>query len=894
MVWGWLDVFAKNANVETMRPSLFVVITAEHPTNLDPVMEECCSPMHFVTALPVNSPQAIPGIRLRGGLSRKLVVIALVAVGSLTGAAVTGWWFFVPPAATPAERLAKALKLLDANRLSEAREVAKEIEARKERDPNFPGGAEYIQGMVAFQAAEDASEATRMTGYSVAASYLREAQQRSLSADYEPKWTYALGRTLFLLGDAAAAQPLLEDVVRNAFPNREMAAAMLVDLYIDPSFRTPQLLEDARGLSDLALAGALPAQTEQLLLQRSELLLALGQAAEATETLAPLANRPGYSANVALLKARTLLEAGDTAEIVRLLEPIANEPKTQDVVAAQTWYLLGLAESRLAVAAADRERSLATRPVGEPTPVAEVTAASSIDHRHQAIRHFRVVIDRFSQTQEAVVANLEIADLLRREGNTERALRAYGDALRAVPAAEQFRNRWLSANDFRTRVQKSWGELVSERRFAEAIALSEMLTPLFSRDQAYDLAARASRQWADVLEGDLASLPYGKRQAGRPLVQTRWMQTGAAFGRLANARRASSDHADALIQSAEAYERAGRFDLAFDQLEHYLSSGAIGINARTRLKRAQLLMNLDRIDDAAEELSSLIESRPTDPVVFSAEVLLGRCHYERNRLPEAEATWRGVLNSAALTPAAAEWREALGLLARILGDRGADEYRKTEGEAALANAGASHAFEKASATTAEAISLLEQYLVRYPDQPAVPEVRYRLGKSLQIYGKLERRNAAAAETVESRGRWQQKVQNWLTKALEQFQMLKESLLLVDESGRLDPAGEELLKQACFEIPHTQFELGQNTEAILGYSLAANRYPKAVESLSAFVQMATCYSRLGQQSEAQSMLDQARVMLNHKQIPDAAFSAPSTNLTRAEWNDWLERASRVQN
>jgi tetratricopeptide (TPR) repeat protein len=94
------------------------------------------------------------------------------------------------------------------------------------------------------------------------------------------------------------------------------------------------------------------------------------------------------------------------------------------------------------------------------------------------------------------------------------------------------------------------------------------------------------------------------------------------------------------------------------------------------------------------------------------------------------------------------------------------------------------------------------------------------------------------------------------------------------------------------VPHTLFVLRRHEEAISGYAAAIHRFPHDVRVLTAYVQMAQAYTQLNRDIEARSMLEQAKVILDQNQIPVAAFSASTTNLTQQEWEQWLDRIRQV--
>ena len=56
-------------------------------------------------------------------------------------------------------------------------------------------------------------------------------------------------------------------------------------------------------------------------------------------------------------------------------------------------------------------------------------------------------------------------------------------------------------------------------------------------------------------------------------------------------------------------------------------------------------------------------------------------------------------------------------------------------------------------------------------------------------------------------------------------------------------------------------------------------------------MANCNDRLGDSTEALSLIVQAEVIL--KQLPDAAFNPRLTSMNKTEWVKWLQWAKQQQ-
>ena len=81
-----------------------------------------------------------------------------------------------------------------------------------------------------------------------------------------------------------------------------------------------------------------------------------------------------------------------------------------------------------------------------------------------------------------------------------------------------------------------------------------------------------------------------------------------------------------------------------------------------------------------------------------------------------------------------------------------------------------------------------------------------------------------------------------------------------------------------------FDLELYHEAALRYELAASRYQLTPTALSAFVQIVNCHLRLGQQAEACSANERARLQL--AQMSDADLAASAYGFDRQQWSRWL--------
>jgi tetratricopeptide (TPR) repeat protein len=825
---------------------------------------------------------AAPQTQGKRGMSAGWVRLGLVLTGALLLGAGAVWRFLAPVEEQPEERLAAALRHIDAGETAEARTIAQELEEQGFRSSDFPGGVEYVLGMAAFQLAEAEQPAEGASWNAVAAVYLKEAEHRGLPDERRPEWCFALGKTLAVLGDTAVARPLLAEAVETYPPQRIQASLLLAELLLDAHADDTEPLQQALRLTEQALR-ELDSHSDQYpraLLLHGELMVALEQFPQA-EAIAQrlLALDDSGRPWAALLKAQAHLAQRQYDDTLRLLETLAHpsEAAVDAVLARRALYLQGLAaESRAEELAASQS----------PTAAARVEA-----YRQRAQDAFQTLLDQFERTPEALAALVHLGRLQLLAGAHEKALQSFGAALRAVDDVPTYRNRWLHLEEFRNRILAAWHDWNQAGRFEIAIALAELMSPLFSREQADELAALTRQRWAESVAAELEGSTAASRAQRSAELRRLWRDSGAAFARLAEARRAA-DRPQALWISADHYFRGHDFATALQILDDLLRDPPEGMRPMAMVRRGEVLLNLDRVEEAIRVLEEVLQTNATSPSAFRAQYLLGLCRLERDDAAGAEEAWRKLLNSPDLHPTAVEWREALLATGQLRVELAALERRKTQSRD-VGEADRGTAWTRMQEFAHDAARLLEEFLARYPDSPRHSEAQYALAKALQLQAEWQHHQWELGETENARQQARRQQQIFLTKALTHLAALRERLTALAKADRLDPPGRTLLANAWFDYPALCIQLERYDDAIAAYSAAANQYPQDVRVLTAYLQMARAYALSGRPIEARSMLEQAQVILDQRQVPDSAFLAPTTSLTRAEWNEWLDRARQVQ-
>lgn len=760
----------------------------------------------------------------------------------------------------PAEHMQHALELLDNHEspeaLREAFEIAHELDRQNFRNPDFPGAPEYIQGIATFLDAAHHGEPDRLPIYRKAAKYLTEAGFQAIDQEHRPRWAFALGICQFHLGSLGAAEARLQEAIETYPAGYVEAMTCLQELYLHR--RTDASLRRALELNDAVLkrANNTAAELDRTYLRRTETLLVLGQADAARDALSRVSESTATAQATQVIRAEVDIAAGKYKEARAILEPIARDVAFENIHARRASYLIG-------------------KTFEDEGDLDSASVAYSETSR------------RYDDSAEGMAASLRRAELLRKDDRTEEALAYYKRALRMVKP-EGFSNRWLTVGEFRASILAAWKEWAESRLFEAAIDLAKNMSPLFSEIEARQQAAAGVEQAALQLEQELASATFTVRKSRRNELLGRWRRSGKAYSDLASALISSPKYADALWTSAEHYRKAQDPESALAQLTKFANTNSRAKLALAYVVTGKVLMDLDRLDEALAYFEKVILDFPADIAAFEARYAIGCCRLERNEPALAEKAWRELLSSRDLDPSAQEWQLALFALGRLTYQSAVMLEARSQSDPV--------AFEKQGPTPElmqrwdEVISRLQEFVNRYPERPEAAEARCLLAKSLQRAAELPRFKLGKAETENARNELLVVMHARLRQALVEFEKLQDQLIEPDKADMLDELSQQILRDCYFERAHTLFGLDEFQKAIAAYTSAANRYPEDPQVLLAYLQLANCYARMGKPGDARGAAIQA--LLIFKNMPDKAFQATASSISRNDWKNWLEWAREI--
>jgi tetratricopeptide (TPR) repeat protein len=680
---------------------------------------------------------------------------------------------------------------------------------------------------------------------------------------------WLLGRAWYEAGRYARAVAILKELAAKQPPPPALSA-LLADacLHLEP----PQLAEALEYNGQyLASADLTASQREEGQLVRARILLAQKDFAAAALAAGQIeASSPLYP-QALLLQARILVErlrdvgapadegVTDLAAMLERLSGLLRREGLSPALAAQAHLLRGLLWEQQGDKAA---------------------AAGEFDR----LRRF------YFGYPEALAATIFHGDLVRPDSPRE-AVALYKRALSQVAGTDEaYHNAWLPAEQFRQRLSLAVDDLSARGYFAEALELAEALIPPFSQVVAVERKAAIHRAWAQHLESQAQGEKRAAADKTRAEARRHWREAGRMGYELATLRKTSRSYLDDLAKAADDYRRGQGYEAAAHLYRELLRQEPAGREPEALVGLGESLLALGKVQDALAPLARCREAFPKHPATYQARLIASQALEALGQREPARELLMDNLYRFALSPQSREWRDSLFALGGLLYRQGLELESRSRLAGVDQPDGAARRqglalLEQSHAAMTEALRALREAVERYPQHPQTLQARYAIAEALRHGAKLPRKRLASVTIETSRAALWRQMEEQLTAAIAQYSALIGQLS--DEEADDGPVEQGLLRNCYFGRADALFDLARYEEAIEAYSAATNRYQHEPASLEAYVQIASCYRRLGRLGEARGTLEQARVVLGRIK-PEADF-LKTTRFSRQDWLpllDWL--------
>ncbi len=773
------------------------------------------------------------------------IALAVAAAGFLIVAALTTWTILRPSKAERAARTADAaLEFLDRGDFDQAKKLAEALHADGEASEQR-AVAGYILGVAGVREAGKADAGTRKALFLVAARYLEDALRGGLPDERTGQAEVLLGRSLYDAGQVKVARVALDRALASHPQRSAEIRRLLADSYLHD--REPNLPEALRenGLL-LALEDLPPAERAEAVLQKAEILDAMGKPEECLAVLADIPSDAGQARAAAVLRGRALLSE------VRALKAKPMDPnrhrETQEKLQAALAAVRDT--SRL-----DPAQGISVRQAGY---VVGACLLESGDTRG-ALEQFVRLRDLAPGTPEGLAAAFQEGNLRSAQGSRAESTLAYCRALDWVGPVEDYRNPWVSLEQLRQRVLEAYRRNLEARNFSGCVELARRMGAAFSPERALQLQAEAERAWGQDLMSQAGSAESAKAAVAATEGRLHLRRASGLWGQLAKLRLTTRHYTEDLWEGAACALEGRDYRGAVRMFEEYLKHEQRARRAQALVGLGESLLSVGRLDEAVAALRRCMDLHSRDVVSLKARLLASQALVDKGDLPAAQRLLEDNLNGESLTPASREYRDSLLALGRLL--HRAKRYD-------------------------EAIRRLEEVVNRYGDSRQAIEARYLIADGHRRWALEEEQKLRQDLVQQSRSARFRRIRESLTAALSSYRRTQEALLKRQETAELAPLEERMLRNTYYLIGSVLAGLGQSEEAVKAYTAAVSRYPNAPATLEAHVELAWAYRAADRPRDARGSLEQAKLLLARMK-PDAPF-LETTNYTKEQWAARLDR------
>ncbi len=320
----------------------------------------------------------------------------------------------------------------------------------------------------------------------------------------------------------------------------------------------------------------------------------------------------------------------------------------------------------------------------------------------------------------------------------------------------------------------------------------------------------------------------------------------------------------------------------------------------------------DRAGDTEEAIRSFqefIESFPEDPRRAEARFRLAQARQARGEFADAAELYRGLVadrgDASARDVGEYADRSVVALARTLLGDNEASNDAEAERLLTGAMSGREVGFPESEhfreallelglmyyrqGRYPEAIARLEEAVERYPTDPRMAQVRYRLADTMRLSAR-EAASLLQTELTPTRRREVEAVRSErLEGARRLFAAVRDELQGLADRRRTI-LEEEYLRNSYYFLGACAFDIGDFRGAIEAYDAARERYPSDPASLVAMVQIVNCYVELGEFERARTANERAKLF--YQSLPEEVWNDPYLPMGRLEWQRWLDSTAAL--
>jgi|GEM_PF-2374202 len=451
----------------------------------------------------------------------------------------------------------------------------------------------------------------------------------------------------------------------------------------------------------------------------------------------------------------------------------------------------------------------------------------------EAGNHFRSLMGAFPDSSEAAVAGFLLGEHDRMMGNSDSAFRAFAQTFENLRRHPAYASLWLPKEEIVKRSAEMVREDIDTHSHADALRLLNMLRGVMPETDRIRLIGEARESWGAMLHQQ-AETTFGEQ--GEELVrESEWQRclAGVAFATLAQLVSDTQEFSELLWRGAENYRLGKDHRRAIMEYLKYIRANHVGRRPEANLRLGELYLHLDILGEAAFALEEGLREHPAHYLVPQMRLILSYVYREQKEWEKAKALLQLNLIGEA-TPASVTYRDAMFELGKI-------------------------SFEQGDLDSA--IPYLEDAIRVHPNALQAAEANYTLGLAYlrQAVRLLNELTPDTPEVIQRSVETNAQMHRY--RALLYFEQAE--IILTDRLQALGLTSAErlMLRNAHFQICTTLLLMERYEEAIPRLNTVAAMYQDREEALDALIKMAMALRMTGRDTESQTAVRRAEVILN---------------------------------
>ena len=497
-------------------------------------------------------------------------------------------------------------------------------------------------------------------------------------------------------------------------------------------------------------------------------------------------------------------------------------------------------------------------------------------HDYQQARDtFQTVIAKYSNTLSYEAALLGRAEVYSALGQWDRALADYQELAARFALTRSVGESSITRGDVIESLVDQHDRQAEQGNYQRALEYIELALGLSDPDSPNPaLLEKAAKSHFQLATSMLAEATNNSNDPAailslepslRRQIRAHFHEAGQYY--IKHARLITLQDNDAYGESiwlaGDAFDRAGDSEQAIEAFKEYLQSRDKDVRGpATRYRLGRLFQARGDYETARTYFDGLINGHDrTSQEARASYVPLAQCLLQIDAKKYYDESLRlllYVLQGGELDPDAREFHDALIQLALTY-------------------------FRAGNYT--DAIRRFEEAITRYPDDPRINELRFRLAQSYRLNAEEISNTLREGMRESDRKRLTQLRTDDLTRAEKLYGTVRDELAKKNPK-RLTKLQAGMLRQSYFYKADCLYSLGKYEDAIREYNIAISHYGEDPASLYATVQKVNAYIALGRYKDARTAQQAAKLRLDS--MPDSAFEDSTyTLMTRKQWENWLD-------